>query len=337
MVAQTGPRSGWRRRRGSSLPILKFVLRRVALGVVIMFVISILVFLATEALPGDAAVAKLGRNATPVALAAFRAEYHLNEPVIQQYFAWLGRLLQGNLGVSLSASESVGALIGQRIGRSLVLMLVSALIGVPLAITLGVASARFRDSVFDHGVGIVLLALVSLPEFVIGVMLIFILATNVFHLFPPVSLINPQESIWSQLNLVLLPAFTLTLAITPYIARMARASMLEALESDYVAMARLKGLPERRVLMRYAFPNASGPTLQATALCLAYLMGGVVVVETVFQYPGVGLALVDAIEARDLPTVQALVLLITLVYLIVSIGADVLTTIMTPRLRTQLT
>jgi peptide/nickel transport system permease protein len=324
-------------RPGSALPIVKFVGRRILLGVVIMFVISILVFVATEALPGSAAVAKLGKAATPAAVAAFKAHFHLNQPLIQQYFSWLGELLQGKFGYSLIAPESVGTLVGQRIGNSMVLLLFAAAIGIPVAVTLGIVSATRRDGAFDHVSNLTLLGLAGLPEFVIGIALTLLLATNVLHVLPAASLLNPQESIWSQLNLVLLPAITLALAITPYIARMTRASMIEVLESDYVAMARLKGLRERRVLLRYAFPNASAPTFQAIALCLAYLIGGVVVVETVFQYPGVGLALVSAIDDRDLPTIQALVLLITAVYLTVSIGADLLTTIMTPRLRTQLT
>jgi peptide/nickel transport system permease protein len=323
-------------RRASVLPMLKFVARRILLGVVIMLVISVLVFVATEALPGDAAVAKLGRAATPEALAAFRAHYHLNEPIISQYFSWLGELLRGQLGVSLIAPESVASLIGQRIGNSVVLLLLAGLLGIPFAVALGIVSATRRDGLFDHSAGVALLALAALPEFVIGIALTLLLATNVLHVLPPASLLNPEQSVWSQLKLVLLPALTLALAITPYITRMARASMIEALESDYVAMARLKGLREPRVLLRYAFPNASAPTLQAIALCLAYLMGGVVVVETVFQYPGVGLALYSAIQDRDLPVIQALVLMIAVVYLVVSIGADVLTTLMTPRLRTQL-
>jgi peptide/nickel transport system permease protein len=326
----------WKLPRESPLPILKFTFRRILLGVVIMFVVSLLVFVATQALPGDAAVAKLGRGATPVALAAFRAHFHLTEPVIEQYFSWLGDLLRGKLGVSLSAPVSVGTLIRQRIGNSFVLLLVAACIGIPIALALGIISARRRDSVFDHTASLTLLALAALPEFVIGIILTLLLATNVTHVFPPASLLNPQQSIWSQLRLVLLPALTLALAIIPYIARMTRGSMIEVLESDYVAMARLKGVRERRVLLRYAFPNASAPTFQAIALTLAYLIGGVVVVETVFQYPGIGLALVSAIQNRDLPVIQALVLLITLVYLAVSIGADVLTTLATPRLRTQL-
>lgn len=335
-VTQPAARSDPKWRRGNAWPIVKLVLRRLLLGIVIMFVISILVFTATQALPGDAAVAKLGRAATPAALAAFRENFHLDEPLIQQYFAWLGDLLHGELGVSLTSPLPVSDLISDRIANSLVLLLVAGLIGIPISVALGILSARRRDGVFDHTSSLVLLALAALPEFVIGIILTLLLATNVAHVFPATSILDPDQSIWSQLEFVWLPAITLALAVAPYIARMTRASMIEVLESDYVAMARLKGLNERRVLLRYAFPNASGPTFQAVALCLAYLLGGAVVVETVFQYPGIGLALVTAIQNRDLPVIQALVLLITLVYLVVSIGADLLTTVLTPRLRTQL-
>jgi len=320
----------------STWPLVKLVIRRLALGVVIMFVVSILVFLATQALPGDAAVAKLGRDATPEALSAFREHFNLDEPLVSQYFAWLSNLLSGDFGQSLVTDSSVSSLIGQRIENSFVLLLVAAAIGIPIAIAIGVLSAARRDSSFDHGINIVLLALAALPEFVIGIALTVLLATNVFHVFPAASILDPNESPWSQLKFVILPAITLALAIAPYIARMIRASMVEVLESDYVAMARLKGLKERRVLLRHAFRNAAGPTLQVIALVLAYLVGGVVVVEYVFQYPGIGLTLVEAIQDRDLAVVQALVLLIALVYTVVNISADVITTIVSPRLRTQL-
>lgn len=322
--------------RGDVLPIVRFVLRRALLGVLVTLVISILVFLATQALPGDAAVAKLGRAKTPEALAAFRDQYQLDQGVFAQYLAWLGHLVRGDLGVSLSSSLPVGTLIDQRIGNSLVLLLVGGVVGIPTAVLLGIVAARRRDGVFDHGSSVALLALAALPEFVVGIVLTLLLATQVSHVLPAASLLDADRSIWGQLRLVLLPALTLAFAIVPYIARMTRASMIEALESEYVAMARLKGLSERRVLLRYAFPNASGPTFQAIALVLAYMIGGVVVVETVFQFPGIGLTLVQAVQSRDLPVIQALVLLITLVYLVVSVGADVLTTIMAPRLRTQL-
>jgi peptide/nickel transport system permease protein len=318
------------------VPLVKFVFGRVALGVVTMFVVSIIVFAVTQALPGNAAVGKLGRTATPEAKQAFLEHYHLDDPLPSQYVRWLGDNLRGDFGRSLITSEEVTTVIGQPTGNSLVLVLFAALIGIPLALLVGIVAAMRRGTAFDHVSSLVVLALAGLPEFVVGIGLTVLLATNVFHVLPPASLLDPQESIWTQLRFVLLPAFTLALVITPYIARLIRASMIEVLESDYVAMARLKGVRERRVIVRHAFVNASGPTLQAIALTLAYLAGGVVVVETVFQYPGVGLALNGAIENRDLPVIQAIVLLIALIYLIVTITADLLTTVASPRLRTQL-
>ena len=335
-VALEDASAGVPARRSSIWPLTKFVLRRVAFGVVILLVVTLIVFAATQALPGDAAVARLGRLGTPAALKTFREHYHLNEPLLTQDLAWLGDLLHGRLGTSLITGVSVSALIGGRIGNTLCLMVMAAVFGVPLALLLGIVQASYRDTRFDHGTNAFLVALAALPEFVVGIALIFLLATNISHGFVPASLLNPTEPAWRQLNLVLLPAITLALVIAPYIARMIRASMIEVLESDYVAMARLKGLSERRVLFKHAFVNAAGPTIQVIALCLIYLMGGVVVVETVFQYPGVGLALVNAIQLRDLPVIQALVLLIAFVYVAINITADVITIIVSPRARTSL-
>jgi peptide/nickel transport system permease protein len=335
-VATQGASAGVPARRSLVWPLTKFALRRAGLGVVIMFAVTLIVFAATQALPGDAAVARLGRLGSPAAIKAFREHYHLNEPVLTQYFAWLGDLLHGRLGSSLITGASVSALIGGRIDNTFALMLMAAVIGVPLALLLGIVQARYRDSHFDHGTNAFLVGLAALPEFVVGIVLIFLLATNISHVFAPASLLDPTESPWVQLNLVILPAITLALVIAPYIARMIRASMVEVLESDYVAMARLKGLSERRVLFTHAFVNAAGPTIQVIALCLIYLMGGVVLVETVFQYPGIGLGLVQAIQTRDLPVIQALVLLIALVYVVINLTADVLTIVVSPRARTSL-
>jgi peptide/nickel transport system permease protein len=315
---------------------VKFVGRRVLLGVVIMFAITILVFVTTEALPGTAAVIKLGRAATPFAIQAFNAHYHLNDPLFTQYFLWLGDLLRGNLGASLITSDPVVSLIGQRVVNSLVLMLFAAVIAFPLALSIGIWSARRRDGKFDHTVNGALLALAALPEFVLGIGLLVLLSTNVTHILPAASLLNPQQSVWSQLNYIALPAVTLALVNVPYIARLVRASMIEVLESDYVAMARLNGLSERRVMWRHAAVNAAGPAVQAIGLTLAYLAGGDVIVETVFQYPGVGLAFYQAILNRDLPVIQALTLLTAFAVVALNIGADVVTIMISPRLRTQL-
>jgi peptide/nickel transport system permease protein len=301
-----------------------------------MIAITILVFVTTEALPGTAAVAKLGRAATPFAVRSFNAHYHLNDPLYTQYFLWLGDILHGKLGTSLITSDPVLSLIGQRVINSLVLMLFAAVVAFTLALSIGIWSARRRDGKFDHSVNGALLALAALPEFVLGVGLLFVLATNVTHLLPAASLLDPQQSVWSQLNYIVLPALTLALVSVPYIARLVRASMIEVLESDYVAMARLNGLSERRVMWKHAAVNAAGPAVQAIGLTLAYLAGGDVIVETVFQYPGIGLELYQAILNRDLPVIQALVLLTAFAVVVLNIGADVVTIMISPRLRTQL-
>jgi peptide/nickel transport system permease protein len=314
-----------------------FVLRRILLGLLTLFLVSIVVFAATQALPGDAARAFLGRNATPQSLAALRKQLHLDEPVVTQYLHWLKGFLTGNLGHSLTGSqESVTSVIGPRIENSAFLMLIAAVISVPLSIVLGSVAARRRDSMFDHATSVVLLALAALPEFVTAIILVVLLGTSVFHILPPVSLIPPGAHPWSYPKELVLPVTALVFAVSPYIARIMRASMIEVLESDYVEMARLKGLREQTVLWRHALPNGIAPAIQVIALNLAYLAGGIVVVEFVFAYPGIGSAFVDAVTNRDLPTVQALGLLIAAAYVVLNVVADVATILVSPRLRTSL-
>jgi peptide/nickel transport system permease protein len=312
----------------------RFLLRRILLGLLTLLLVSIVVFAATQALPGNAARAILGRNATPARLAALTQQLHLNRSVFSQYFHWLGDILTGNLGISAATQQPVSQLISGRIANSAFLVLVSAIIAIPLSIALGVWMAVRRDRPADHILSITTLALASLPEFVIGIGLALLFATNLSHVFPAVSIIPPGQHAWNQLNAVVLPAATLIIAVTPYISRIMRASMVEVLESDYVTMARLKGLPNRTVIWRHAVPNAIVPAIQVSALQLAYMAGGVVVVEFVFSYPGIGSSLVDAVGNRDVPVVQALAIIIAAVYVVVNLVADLLTIVVTPRLRT---
>jgi peptide/nickel transport system permease protein len=316
--------------------IFGFVVRRTLLGLVTLFLVSVIVFAATQALPGDPARAILGRTATPESLATLREQLDLNRPVVEQYTSWLRELVTADLGNSLAANEPVTTLIGKRIANSAVLMLLAAIISVPLAIVLGAIAARRRDRPFDHVTSIVLLALAALPEFVIAIALVVLFGTTVFHVLPAVSLIPPEDQAWSHPKELALPVAALVLAVTPYIARIMRASMVEVLESDYVEMARLKGMPERVVLWRHAVRNGIAPTIQVIALNLAYLAGGIVVVEFVFGYPGIGGAFVDAVSNRDVPVVQALAVLIAAVYVFLNLCADVATILVSPRLRTSL-
>lgn len=312
----------------------RFILRRIGFGLLTLLLVSVVVFAATQALPGNAARAILGREATPARLAALTQQLHLNEPVVTQYWHWLRGILTGNLGTSAATQQPVSDLLSTRIANSAFLVFVSAIIALPLSILLGVLMAVRRDKPTDHTLSIVTLSLAALPEFVIAIGLVLIFATNASHILPAVSLIPPGEHAWNVPKEVILPAATLILAVTPYISRIMRGSMVEVLESEYVTMARLKGLSNRTVIWRHAVPNAIVPAIQVSALQLAYMAGGVVVVEYVFSYPGIGSLLVDAVGNRDVPVVQATVIIIAAFYVVVNVLADVLTILVTPRLRT---
>jgi len=306
---------------------------RLVYAILTLFVISVLVFLATHVLPGDAAIAKLGKNATPAAVESFRQQFHLDDPITTQYANWVSDLVHGDLGVSFSNGFPVSDVIGDQLENSLVLLLCAGMIGIPLAAALGIYTAIRRDRLGDHVTSVSLLVVSSLPEFVLGILLVALLSTNVFELFPAVSPLDPSVSIFSQLDLLIMPVLTLVLLILPYVARTIRACMIEALASEYVTMARLKGLSERRVILRHALPNIAGPSFQVVAQTLAYLAGGIVVVETVFQYPGIGQAFVQSVQSRDVPVIQTLAMLLATFYVLVNIAADVGTVAMTPTLR----
>src|SRR5918994_1572664 len=259
--------------------IVGFVLRRALLGLLTLFLVSVIGFAATQALPSDPARAILGRNATPDSLATLRQQLNLDRPVVQQYTDWLGGIVTGDLGNSLAAGEPVTTLIGGRVENSAILVLLAALFSIPLSIAIGSVAARRRDRAFDHTSSIVLLALAALPEFAVAIGLVVLFGTTVFQVLPAVSLIPPDESAWRHLKELVLPVTALALAVSPPIARIMRASMVEVLESDYVEMARLKGMPEGTVLLRHPLPNGIGPAVQVIALNLAYPPGGIVLVE----------------------------------------------------------
>ncbi len=313
-----------------------FVIRRLLLGLLVLFMVSIVIFAATQALPGDPARAILGRSATPASLAALRLKLHLDQPVFEQYWTWLTGLLRGNLGTSLAAQEPVTTLLKPKLVNSSVLVAVSAIVSIPLSIAIGSWAAFKREKIFDTLSSNFLLVLAALPEFVVAVVLILLLATTVSQVLPAISTIPPGSGPWDHPSALVLPTLTLVIAVAPYVSRIMRASMIEVLESDYIEMARLKGLPERVVLVRHALPNALGPVFQVIALNLAYLAGGIVVVEYVFNYTGIGGGLQEAVVNHDLPVVQALAMLIAALYVLLNLLADVATIMVTPRLRTQL-
>ncbi|HEX3630106.1 MAG TPA: ABC transporter permease [Candidatus Dormibacteraeota bacterium] len=332
MLDRQGPTGGPARRGGIGM----FILWRTLQGLLVLVLVSIVVFAATQALPGDPARAILGRGATPASLAALRAQLHLNQPVVQQYLTWAAGLLHGDAGRSFAAQEPVSKLLSDRLINTAFLLLCSAIISIPLSIVVGAYAALWRDRPFDVATSIITLVLAALPEFVVGVALVVLFATTVFHLLPAITLIPPGGRPWQQPIAMILPTLTLVLAVSPYVARIMRASMVEVLESDYVEMARLKGLAERLVLRRHALPNALGPTFQVIAINLAYLAGGVIVVEYIFNYAGIGGALKDAVGNHDIPVVQALAMVIAGLYVLLNLLADIGTILVTPRMRTKL-
>jgi len=310
------------------------ILRRIGLGLLTLWLVSLVIFAAVIALPGDAATAMLGKTATPDRVAALREQLHLNDSLFTQYTQWLKGVLTFDFGDSAATQQPVSQLLSDRVANSAFLVFLASIIAIPLSIGLGVWMAMKRDRAVDHTASTITLVLAALPEFVIGIVLILIFATGLFHLFPAVSLLAPGEKAWENPEVVVLPAATLVLAVTPYISRIMRGSMIEVLESEYVTMARLKGLPERQVIWRHAVPNAIVPAIQVTALQLAWMAGGVVVVEFVFQYPGIGAALVDAVANRDMPVVQTVTMLAAAIYVFLNLAADLATILVTPRLRT---
>jgi peptide/nickel transport system permease protein len=314
--------------------LLGLLTRRLLLGLVTLVLVSIVVFVATQYLPGDAAQAVLGRSATPERLEALRKQLNLDDSAVVQYWRWLAGVLAGDPGLSLANQKPILPQIMPRIVNSLSLLLITALVAVPLAIAAGVYAAFRKESKADNAMTVTALALAAAPEFVIAIGLIALFSTVVFQLFPPVSMVKPGTSILDRPQILVLPVFTLTLLVLPYIFRMIRATMIEVLDSDYVEMARLKGLSRARVILVHALPNAMGPALQVIALTFAYLAGGVVVVEYVFGFPGVGQGLINAVATRDIPTIQLTVLLLAAFYVSVNLIADFLTVLITPKLRT---
>ncbi len=321
----------WARRH----PILSVVVVRCALGLGTLVAVSIVIFLATQALPGNAAYAVLGHGATPQRLRAIEDQLHLNRSLVSQYGSWIGGVLHGNFGNSLASGQSVGSLIGPRLENSAVLVLGAGIVGTLLAGGLGLIAAARRDRVFDHVASVVALTITALPEFVVAIALVIVFAVNLLHILPAVSAIPPGTSPLDDLSALWLPIATLSLVIAPYIFRMMRGAMIEALESDYVEMAELKGLSRRRVLLMHALPNSLPPVIQVIGLNLLYLAGGIVIVEYVFNYPGIGAALVDAVSNRDIPTIQFLVLILAAFYVFVNITTDVIALMASPRRRAR--
>ena len=322
--------------RGGNAWVIWFA-RRLGLAALTLWLVSILVFFATAAL-GDPIRAILGKDyaAQPDRVAQLTEQLNLNDPLLTRYFSWLGGLFHGDLGISIANQRPVSELISNTVVNSLVLVLISALVMIPIAFGIAMISANYRRRRGDTIIQTVLLALAGLPEFVIGILLVAFFSTTVFHWLPAVTISTPGGHPWDTPKVMILPVATLVLAVAPYVSRIVRSTLLEVLDSDYVELARLKGIPETVVMRKHALLNAVVPGIQVIALQLAWLAGGVVVVEFLFSYPGIGAQLVDAVRNHDVPVVQALSMLIAAVYVLVNLVADLLSILLTPRARTAI-
>ena len=313
-------------------PVVKLVTQRLALGLLLMLAVSALIFFGVEALPGDTAQAMLGQSATPEALANLREKMGLNEPVVWRYGHWLYGFMTGDMGVALTNGEDIAKSIGSRLGNTLFLAFWAALISVPLAILLGLLAARYNGRWPDRLISGVTLATISLPEFVAGYLVLYFLAVKL-QLFPAMSMVFPGMGVFERLSAIILPVIVLVMVVLAHMMRMTRAAILNVMQSAYIETAELKGLSPLTVIWRHAFPNAIAPVVNVVMLNLAYLVVGVVVVEVVFVYPGMGQYLVDHVTKRDLPVVQACGMIFAAVYIGLNILADVVSILANPRLR----
>jgi peptide/nickel transport system permease protein len=331
-TAQLASTTSPARRRGLGGPLLKMIAQRIALGVLLLWAVSVLIFAGTQILPGDVATAMLGQQATPEAVANIRAQLGLDKPAPVRYFEWLAGAVQGDFGKSYTNRQDIATNIGRRLGNTLFLAAAAAAIAVPLAIFLGVLAVRYRNTLFDRILSIATLSTVSLPEFFAGYLLILLFAVKL-RWFPSTATIRDTMSFGQQLYVITLPTLTLVLVVVGHMMRMTRAAILNVLSSAYVETAELKGLTPSRIIWRHALPNALAPIINVVALNLAYLVVGVVVVEVIFVYPGMGQYMVDHVAKRDVPVVQACGLVFATVYIGLNILADVLAVLANPRLR----
>lgn len=313
-------------------PVLKMVAQRVALGLLLLLAASVLIFVGTQILPGDVAQSILGQSATPETLANLRAELGLNEPALSRYFTWLGGILHGDLGTALSNGEPIGPALGKRLANTLFLAGAAAVIAVPLAVLLGLVSVRYRNRWPDKVISAVTLATISVPEFLLGYIVVFYLAVE-WRLLPSLSTVYDGMALSERLYAVGLPVIVLVLAVLGHMMRMTRAAILNVMQSAYIETAELKGLRPFAIIAKHAFPNAIAPVVNVVMINLAYLVVGVVVVEVVFVYPGMGQYLVDHVAKRDVPVVQACGLVFAGVYIGLNLVADIVSILANPRLR----
>ena len=320
-------------------PVLLTVIQRLALGFLTLFFVSIVIFGCVSLLPGDFGEAVLGQQALPETVAAFRRELGLDQPVHIRYVQWVSSVMTGDFGTSFSGRASSGVdrsravvdLVAPRLWNTLWLAGISACVAVPLALFLGITTALARNSIYDRLINASTLTTISFPEFFVAYILILLLAT-IFPFFPSLANVTADMGLWERLDKTVLPALTLTLVIVAHMMRMTRAAIINLLASPYIEMAQLKGASRSRVIIKHALPNAWAPIATVIAFNLAYLVVGVVVVEVVFVYPGVGQLMVDAVTSRDIPVVQACALIFAATYILLNLLADIIGIVTNPKL-----
>ncbi|RWO88084.1 ABC transporter permease [Mesorhizobium sp.] len=342
-------------------PVVRTVLQRLGLGLITLFIVTIIIFSAIAMLPGDFAKAMLGQSATPETVAAFQREIGIDRPPVERYFAWVGQIAQGDFGSSFASRtgyrRTVAEIIAPRLYNTMFLAVMTALIAVPLALGLGILAALYRNSWFDRVVNTVTLTTISFPEFFVAYMLAYLIISrdtfigtefaqslpewlaasinwvlNLVPKFPTLANISDRTPFWEHVWRAALPSITLTLVIVAHMMRMTRAAIINMLASPYIDMARLKGMSPMTIVLRHALPNAWAPIVTVIAFNLAYLIVGVVVVEVVFVYPGIGQLMVDAVKSRDVPVVQACALIFAATYILLNLTADIISIATNPRL-----
>lgn len=312
--------------------IISLIARRIVVMLTTLLIVSFLVFSATSLLPGDTATILLGQAATPEAVAGLRTAMHLDDPALVRFFRWALGLLHGELGTSYANNMAIADLIGPRFVNSMKLAGITTLIAVPLALTLGISSAMLRGTWYDRAVTILTIGVISVPEFMIATLAVLLFAVYLKWL-PALSLVSEVTSLFNLLRVYAMPVITLTFVVSAQMIRMSRAAVIETLNTPYIEMAILKGAPRMRIVLRHALPNALGPIVNAVALSLSYLVGGVIIVETIFNYPGIAKLMVDGVATRDLPLIQTCAMIFCVGYLLLITTADIIAIMSNPRLR----
>ncbi|UVC12277.1 ABC transporter permease (plasmid) [Rhizobium sp. TH2] len=313
-------------------PVLSLIASRLLIAVITLIIVSFAVFFATTMLPGDTASILLGQAATPEAVAGLRKAMHLDDPAILRFLRWLSGLLVGDLGISYANDMPIADLIAGRFVNSMKLAGITALFAVPFALTLGITSAMMRGTLYDRIVTVLTIGVISVPEFMIATSAVLFFAVYLQWL-PAISFANEAHTLTDMLRVYAMPVITLTFGVSAQMIRMTRAAVVETLNTPYAEMALLKGASRSRIVLKHALPNALGPIVNAVALSLSYLLGGVIIVETIFNYPGIAKLMVDAVATRDLPLIQTCAMIFCVGYLILITAADIIAILANPRLR----